>query len=122
MNRQEISRVVGFEVIEPRSLPEGYLLDGFYLSYCPMGGAIAQLRYFDGLNSISLFEHPTHCMEMGGSMMERMMRRMHGEKKGCGMPQENLQIAKSLVKNGLMFIFVGDLSEKQLQQMASSLE
>lgn len=122
MSRQEICQAVGFEVIEPGSLPEGYILDGFYLSYCPMGMPMAHLRYFDGLNSISLFEHPTNCMERGRSMMGRMMCRMHGGKKGCGMPVENLQIKKSFVKNGLMFVFVGDLSEKQLQKMALSIE
>ena len=122
MNRGEINQAVGFEIIEPRSLPEGYLLEGYYLSYCPMGGPIVHLRYFDGLNSISLFEHPVHCMGMGGGMMGRMMRGMHGGKKGCRMPQNSIQIKKSLVKNGLMFIFVGDISEGQLQKLISSLE
>jgi outer membrane lipoprotein-sorting protein len=122
LSRTEIRRAVGFEILEPRSLPEGYILDGFYLSYCPMGMPIVHLRYFDGLNSISLFEHPINCMEMGGSMMERMMCWMRGRKRGCGVLQEKHGIAKSLVVDGLICIFVGNLSERQLQQMAESLE
>jgi len=60
LSKSEIRKAVGFEILEPRSLPEGYILDGFHLSYCPMGRPMVHLRYFDGLNSISLFEHPTN--------------------------------------------------------------
>ncbi len=122
LSKSEIRRAVGFEILEPRSLPEGYLLDGFHLSHCPMGRPIVHLRYFDGLNSISLFEHPISCMEMGRSMMERMMCRMRGRKRGCGVFQKKREIAKSLVVDGLTCVFVGDLSDLHLEQMANSLK
>ena len=44
----ELSEAVGFTVLEPASLPEGYVLTGYYC----VGDAVAELLYMSGDNQI----------------------------------------------------------------------
>ena len=45
---EELSEAVGFEVIEPASLPEGYIKSGYF----SVGGAVAEILYMSGDNQI----------------------------------------------------------------------
>ena len=44
----ELSEAVGFDVLEPASLPDGYVLSGYYC----VGDAVAELLYMSGDNQI----------------------------------------------------------------------
>jgi hypothetical protein len=58
----QLSKLVGFPVHAPKTLPEGYTFQGAYQMPCLCGGRhqAARLEFSDGLNTVSLFEcgHP----------------------------------------------------------------
>jgi negative regulator of sigma E activity len=59
---EQLSKLVGFNVHEPKAVPKGYVLQGAYQLPCLCGKRhqAARLEYSDGLNTLSLFEcgHP----------------------------------------------------------------
>jgi len=65
---ETLSKAVGFPVRGPRWIPEGYALQGGYLTpcACKQPHQAARLEYWDGLNTITLFQcaHPA-CSAAG---------------------------------------------------------
>ncbi|MFQ6115074.1 MAG: sigma-E factor regulatory protein RseB domain-containing protein, partial [bacterium] len=77
LKKDQISETVGFDIVEPKYVPAGYVLDGFYL-FSPMRNRKGvHIRYVDGLNTISVFEclPPRFGRGMGG---------MRGMRRGVG--------------------------------------
>jgi outer membrane lipoprotein-sorting protein len=117
-NRESLSKEVAFNIREPAVLPAGFTLEGFHLYHCRCGVASAQLRYVDGLNSISIFERFTQCPGRG---------RGFGWGKGRG-GGRNCQLLASqpgrmLVRQvgDLSYILIGDLPEAELAKIADSI-
>jgi len=128
--REKIAAVVGFDVIEPEFIPEGYVLDGFYL-FKPMPRSKGvHIRYVDGLNSISVFEilppwsrRIMRRFRRGfarGTQMHREMRRMHGQDEEPWWLRGNQCRRIRLTGNDLNLIIVGDIAEAELQKIADS--
>jgi outer membrane lipoprotein-sorting protein len=74
---ERLSKVIGFEIREPKWLPRGYTFEGAYQTpcLCNQRHQAARLEYSDGLNRISLFEcgHPDctssdNCFAADGAM------------------------------------------------------
>ncbi|HID05788.1 MAG TPA: outer membrane lipoprotein-sorting protein, partial [Armatimonadetes bacterium] len=57
LNRSKIESIVGFPLKLPRFIPQGYHLDSVEILRCCHGMPIVHMRYTDGLNCLSVFEH-----------------------------------------------------------------
>lgn len=102
----ELSKLVGFEVREPKVVPEGFTLQGAYQMPCLCKGRhqAARLEYSDGLTTISLFE--------------------------CGYPQcdapssppsvKRSAAAYSHSRDGIYYLAVGDVPRSELEKMVLS--
>ena len=119
--KNKLENIVGFKLVRPSYVPGGYQLEGLYLSYCRNGFPQAHLRYFDGLNNISLFEKGFQ-----GNQLKCPNRKKMG--KG-GKHLQNFQIKKgqfenivSLTSNDIMFVFIGAIDENELKKMAESIK
>ena len=131
LSKEQISAAVGFDIVSPKYVPSGYVLDGFY----PFGrrGNAVQVRYFDGLNTISVFERPFR-RGIGG-----LFRRPRGEAddildhhqpKGMrpgerGKPNSRFLDNRRgriirVVKGDLNIMLVADIAEAELQKIADS--
>jgi len=103
---EQLSKLVGFEVRQPKSLPNGFKFQGAYQMPCLCKGRhqAARLEYSDGLNTISLFE--------------------------CGYPEcdaaskppnvERSTLAYSYSKNGVYYLAVGDVPRSELEKLVHS--
>ena len=129
-SKERISEIVGFDVVEPKYVPAGYILDGFYLFHPMRGGKAVHIRYFNGLNNLSIFEvlppWPRRVMyrfrrRFGrGSRMHRGMRQMRGHRRNCEF-MDNCQGRRiRMTKGDLNIILVGDIAETELQKIADS--
>jgi outer membrane lipoprotein-sorting protein len=126
ISKEEITEIFSFDLIEPKYIPFGYALDGFYLFY-PRSGKGLHIRYTDGFNSISILEvmPPNKGHRFG---------RMRGWGRGNGMRygQDNMQGCKFLdnyqgrvirvFKDNLNIAIASDISEEELQKMADSVK
>lgn len=100
---EQLSKLVGFTVPDPRSLPEGFTFQGAYQTPCLCKGRhqAARLEYSDGLNNISLFV--------------------------CGYPEctaaarppsvVRSNLAYSYSKNGVYYLAVGDVPRGELEKL-----
>jgi outer membrane lipoprotein-sorting protein len=115
--KEDLSRRLGFTIREPGYVPPGFVLDGFHLVVRPNAQPSAHIRYVDGLNSISIFEH--RCPPGGGRGFQ-WGRRM-GRRGNCEFFTSNE--GNVLVKEvgGIRFIVVGDLPENELQKVIDTL-
>lgn len=103
----ELSKAVGFEVKPPMYVPSGYKIDGYRLYDCPCGCGhkSAYIRYTNGLSSISVFEtkKDSGCKKEGSC-------KAYGS---CEMAMVST--------DGKSFIVIGDLSPKELSEVANSI-
>lgn len=108
---------IPFSIIEPEYLPTGYVLEGYYLFKPPSGKGV-QLKYTDGLNSVSI-------LEVVPPMGRHRMRRGWGkgqEMQGCRFI-DNLQgRAIKINKDRLNITIVGDISESEIQKIANGIK
>lgn len=125
--KEQLSEIVDFHLVEPKYVPAGYVLDGFYLFSPPVPrGKGVHLRYVDGLNSISVFEVlPDHFRGGIGRMRRRFgrgrgMRRGRQERPRCRMLGNRQGKMIRIVKDGLNIIVAGDIAEAELQKIAGS--
>jgi outer membrane lipoprotein-sorting protein len=108
---------IPFSIIEPKYLPVGYILDGYYLFKPPSGKGV-QLKYTDGLNSISILE----VVPPIGRHRMRWGWRRGREMQGCRFI-DNLQgRAIKINREGLNITIVGDISENELQKIADNIK
>ena len=114
----ELSKRLGFTVREPGYLPQGFVLDGFHLVLRPNAQPSAHIRYVDGINSISLFEHRCPPGRGRGFQWGRRM----GRRGNCEFftSSEGNVLVKEV--GGIRFIVVGDLPEDELQKVINSLK
>lgn len=115
--KEELSRRLRFTIREPGYVPPGFVLDGFHLVVRPNAQPSAHIRYVDGLNSISIFEHRCPPGRGRGFQWGRRM----GRRGNCEFFTSNE--GNVLVKEvgGIRFIVVGDLPESELQKVIDSL-
>ncbi len=115
--KEDLSRRLGFTIREPGYVPPGFVLDGFHLVIRPNAQLSAHIRYVDGLNSISIFEHRCPPGRGRGFQWGRRM----GRRGNCEFFTSNE--GNVLVKEvgGIRFIVVGDLPENELQKVIDSL-
>jgi len=115
--KEDLSRRLGFTVREPGYVPPGFVLDGFHLVIRPNAQPSAHIRYVDGLNSISIFEHRCPAGRGRGFQWGRRM----GRRGNCEFftSSEGNVLVKEF--GGIRFIVVGDLPESELQKVIDSL-
>jgi outer membrane lipoprotein-sorting protein len=115
--KEDLSRRLGFTIREPGYVPPGFVLDGFHLVVRPNAQPSAHIRYVDGLNSISIFEHGCPPGRGRGFQWGRRM----GRRGNCEFFTSNE--GNVLVKEvgGIRFIVVGDLPENELQKVIDTL-
>jgi hypothetical protein len=103
-----VSSVLGFKIRLPSYVPEGYRLEGAYTYPCGCGceKPAAQVRWVNGLNTISLFQCGHPC----------------GHQSPCTFPTtpQSASVARSIGEES--FLFVGETDRANLQKMAQSLE
>jgi len=115
--KEDLSRRLGFTIREPGYVPPAFVLDGFHLVVRPNAQPSAHIRYVDGLNSISIFEHRCPPGRGRGFQWGRRM----GRRGNCEFFTSNE--GNVLVKEvgGIRFIVVGDLPENELQKVIDTL-
>jgi outer membrane lipoprotein-sorting protein len=115
----------GFEPRWPRYVPRGYARMGLYMRFCPQGCPYAELRYADGLRTMSIYEHvPGRGRGRGG----------RGRGWGCacggaGRPPDARPVvidvgqAKTVRERraDLMFVVSGDLTEQEIVGVLRSI-
>lgn len=129
-SKEQISRTLDFDIVEPEYLPQGYVLDGFYRFHPPppRHGKGIHIRYIDGLNSISVFEvllPPRGFMHrmrrrFGGGHGMRQKRRSKQHPPRCKMLGNRQGKAIRIMKGNLDIVIAGDIAEEELQKMANS--
>lgn len=125
--REALSDQVGFPLATPAYLPPGFRLDEMSLARTGSGRPSAQLRYSDGLNSFSIFQHQ-HGPGMGRGPGWGRGRGWRGG-RGAGMPgMGQCQLLAGGAGRSLrvfasdrVFLLVGDLPEATLRKIAASL-
>ncbi len=117
--KAELSARLGFTVREPGYVPPGFVLDGFHLVYRPNTLPSAHIRYVDGLNSISVFEH--RCPPGPGRGRGFQWGRRMGRRGNCEFFTSNEGNVLVKESSGIRFIVVGDLPEAELQKVIDSL-
>lgn len=118
-DKAELSRKMGFTVQEPKYIPSGFVLDGFHLFYRSNMLPSAHIRYVDGLNSFSVFEH--RCPPGGGRGRGFRWGRRMGRRGSCELFTSNEGNALVKEAGGIRFIVVGDLPEAELQKVIDRL-
>jgi len=141
LSKEQISEIVEFDILEPKYMPEGYVLDGFYLLQPPMRRRrgehtryIVHIRYVDGLNTISIFERPFPPPRRG---IRGLFGRHRSEADGMFDPERPRGMRRGrrfrprfldnqrgrtirIVKDDLNVILVADIAEAELQKIADS--
>jgi hypothetical protein len=104
----EVSHAVGFSIKLPAYVPPGYVLDGAYTYPCQCGcnDAAAQVRWTNGLKSISMFECGDPCAK--------------GSACAFTASRSAASVQTSLGRES--FLFVGEISHADLARMAQSLK
>ncbi len=112
MSRDELSKEIGFQVVMPKYVPQGFRLDAYRLFSCPCqcGHKSAYIRYTNGMDSISVFETPagTGCMKTGRCGM-------HGG--GCSVHDQTAM----MTADGKSFIVIGNVNPHELRRITDSL-
>ncbi|HEY3282395.1 MAG TPA: sigma-E factor regulatory protein RseB domain-containing protein [Armatimonadota bacterium] len=135
MPRDRLEAAVGFSLALPHYLPPGFQLDGMSLATTGSGRPAAQLRYSDGMNSLSLFEHTRGPgggrgagWGRGGGMGFGGGRGWRGA-RGQGQAEDTqcLLLAGGAGRSlrvwlpGRSYLLVGDLPEATLRRIADSI-
>jgi len=122
---EELAKLVGFPLVYPRSLPEGFRFQGVYPYRCRRGAYSAQLRYTDGLTSFSVFERWRVCPKCGeevesGFPWRRGKRKVAPE--SCELLAGPAGKTVKVDKDKLSFVVVGDLAREELSRVAEGLK
>jgi hypothetical protein len=115
MSIEQVSREVGFKVVLPRYVPDGYMLKGREVLYVPGSSRkVAFLRYSNGLDRISIFEATRTSNDPTRDVMLDQANRRFGR-------NEPMTICTSSTHD-LSFVVIGSLSRHKLSQIADSLK
>lgn len=119
LDKEQVSRMVGIPVREPTYVPPGFVLDGYHVVQSPSAHLVAHLRYVDGLNSLSVFQHrcaPGRRRGFGFQWGRRL-----GRRDGCELfsSQEGNALVKE--EGGIRLVVVGDLPQEELQKVMDSI-
>lgn len=130
-NPEDLSKLVGFKVVIPAFIPEGYMLEGCYVYQCGCGVDMAHMRFFDGLNSISIFEGKKDCpvCSRGKGMGFFRGRMGMGRRKGMGCSARECELLEkreervlAFTDKNLRFVIIGDIPEASANQIAEGLK
>ena len=114
----ELSRRVGFRVLLPSVLPQGFRLTDSHLFPCPCGcgGTSAHLYFSDGVRGFSVFEAaPRHAK----CVLSETVASYRGQPLPGPSPALRAVVAR---RNNLLLIVVGDLDPETLKRIANSFE
>jgi negative regulator of sigma E activity len=131
----EASQKIGMPVYQPSVLPAGFHLQGVYLATTGSGIPMVHLRYTDGLNSLSVFQHAYRRgggMGMGRGMGMGMGRRWRGGRgmmqgeAGDGIGQCQILhgapgLSLRVYRSDRVYVLIADLPAAELERVASSL-
>jgi outer membrane lipoprotein-sorting protein len=103
-----VSSVLGFRIKLPTYVPGGYRLKGAYTYPCECGcaKAAAQVRWTNGLNTISMFQCGHPC----------------GQEAACTFPTGPQSASVPVAVGEESFLFVGETDRANLVKMAESLK
>lgn len=103
----EVSEAIGFRIRLPHYVPAGYVFDGAYSIACECGceKPAAQVRWSNGLNTISMFQCGDPC-EHGGA---------------CPFTARPHPVKSQIIIDGQSFLFIGETAAENLERMARSL-
>ncbi len=117
-----VRAAVGFTPVKPGHVPAGYGFDGYYLRQNPRGMRFAGLRYTNGMNTISIFQHKGQCGNGQGFGRGRG-RGQGGAGRGCAScmlaESPHMQMVCTYT-GGLTIVVIGDLSSEELARTANS--
>jgi len=113
----------------PSYIPPGYLHRGLYGRTCPRGRQYAELRYRDGLRTLSVFEQrPLGLRRGGGGMGWGQVRGIgRGRGRGWRVDPEPVVIDEGATKSirlrreDLMVVVTGDLPVQELLRVLNSV-
>jgi len=116
MGLEELSRKVGFQVLQPGRVPQGFRLEESYFFPCPCGcgGTSAHLRFSDGVRGFSVFE----VNEKSGKCPLT-----HNISANIGQPLAGPSPAlrgATARRKGLLIVVIGDLEAEALKEIAGS--
>lgn len=122
-NKTEIEKIIGFDIIEPNYIPAGFKKQGYYLQKRPYKD-VGYIQYFDGLNSISIFQ--IKCIDSDYSDNRGYIggynkhKRRYGRKHCFGRFNNENQIVINTNKGKIRIIVVSDISEEEIEKIISS--
>lgn len=109
-------QLVGFTVRLPRFLPVGYQLSRIGVTYCRNGAPVVHLQYSDGMNTISIFEHPIPCRPR---RQFRFRRGWQGQLACEWLPPVEASVAKTV--DNLRVVVLGHPLRTVMERIAESL-
>ena len=118
ISRAELEKAVGIKVAFPQHVPAGYVLDSItlYSCECECGHKAAHLRYTDGLNSISIYETPSH------TSCSKHICSIHCAPNGrCEVRDARQARVATTSSGGRSVVVVGDLPEEEIAKVAKSI-
>ena len=108
MSIDKLQRLVGFQIMKPSYLPDGFKLVGGTVR--PFrGGKLVVLRYSDGVNSFSLFQTPARMLN------PKFMERLHRDPSRAGVDTYTWQ------SRGSNLTIVGSITQEQVHRVADSV-
>jgi hypothetical protein len=122
MTLSALSEKIGSPVSHPPYLPKGFVFMDAFLAWTGSGRPAAHLRYSDGMNRLSIFEHA-----YGPGMGRGRGRRWRGGQAEGSAPEPCIlldgQAGRSLrvFKPDRAWMIVADLPEAELRKIAASL-
>ncbi|MHB9026103.1 MAG: hypothetical protein ACYC7E_18340 [Armatimonadota bacterium] len=103
----ELAKVLGRPALRPAWLPNGYVLQGSYLTYCECcRSQLAVLRYADGVNALTLFQARGMSCNMGS---------------GCKMAPTGSALVETRRIKDISVVAVGTVSAQTLQKVLDNL-
>jgi len=125
-DEMEFEEEHGFAVRSPSYLPPGYQREGVYVRRCERGRAYAELRYHDGLRTMSVFEYrPRRAGRGRGGAGGGGKGGQAGWGRGRGAGPELIDQGqmKSLRdrRDELVVVSTGDLTVEELKRVAAGI-
>jgi len=119
----EFAERAGFAPLRPAYVPEGYEEVGLFGQTCPHGRTYAELRYFDGLRVMSIFERPGGGPGggQGRGFGHGRGQKAHAETAEPVLVDEG-QAKTVRVRRGAVRVFVtADLTQQEILRVVNSL-
>jgi len=122
---EEVERVCGHRPELPAAAPPGYVVSGYFARRCRKHVTLPVIRYFDGLNSIMVFER---LGERGGRGGWHWRRRRgsgrgwerHRGRENCQFQETAQQKVVRFTSGNRSYLIVGDHNREALVRMAAS--